>query len=334
MAQPNDDHMVADSSTNLIAKTRSYRTPQKARIIAGSVLGIAVAAWAASASYVVVLMIPAFMAPTIYFFHYNSRLPQAQQVNSNRLFWNWVGTAFPGMPLSMLLQGALLIPFVALVFGSRQDFFWHEFENVHKESDIRDDAHRAARAAFTATPAYWVFTVFLSYIDAAAIEELLKYAVIMISKRKQENLRNLDYIMYGAASGLSFATFEGLGFVMPECQRGESAGKILMIFLERMCLGIPLHVICGILTAVNLARVQLNGEKLGFLRVVGPAVFFHGSMNVVLLGYCAWTGIVGWIHPEDIGTLLLLVSGVLIVIVAAAFTLRRSMAKLESQVVL
>lgn len=326
MQEP-DNTLAADSSTSLMPRSEPQKSPSRAVRIGCLVLSIAITAWTAYNSVLALLILPIVLAPTMWLFYYNSHMPQARQVDPDRLYWSYLGTAFPGTPLVTLVQIALLIPFASLVFGSQKDFFWHEFETVHKESDIRDDAHRAARAEFTATWAYWMFAVFLSFIDAAATEELLKYSMIIFAKRNQQYVREMDLIMYGAASGLSFATLEGLGYIVPECRTGNT-GMFFMTLFERMALGMPLHVICGMLTAVNVARRSLTEERLNLLRIVGPAIFFHGMMNFVLLGYCAWAGIVGWIHPEHIGTLSFLLIAVGLVIIAAAFTLRSNMAKL------
>lgn len=328
-----EGHAVDDSSSSLVTQTHSLQMPSTTARVACLILIISTTVWAAYTSFLAVLILPVFLAPTIYFFYYNTRVPQAQQIDPNRLYWSYLGTAFPGMLLSTLAQGAILIPFVSLVFGSQKDVFWHEFENVHKESDIRDDTHQAARAAFTATPTYWFFTIFMCFVVTGGTEELLKYAVVTLAKRKQDYVRNMDLIMYGAASGLSFATLEGIGFVIADFQP-ESVGKPLLTLVERLVMGIPIHVICGTLTAVNIARRQLKQEKLSFLRIIGPAILFHGLLNFVLLGYCASAGIVGWIHPDDIGTLISLMLAVMAVIVAAAFVLRSELTKLNSSVVL
>lgn len=333
MQQPSDDHVVADSSTGLIAETISQRTPSMAARIGFVIFGVAMTGWAAYTSFIAVLLLPVFLSPTIYFFYYNLRKPHDRRINPERLSWSYLGTAVPGLPLITLLQGALLIPFVSLIFGSQKDFFWHEFETVHKDSDIRDDAHRAARAAFTTTPAYWVFVVFFSYFATGATEETLKYTVIMLARRKQEHIRWVDYFMYGAASGLSFGTLEGLGFLIPECGK-ESAGKLLLTLFERMVMGIISHSIWGMLTGVNLARAQLKGEKLNFLHIVGPSIFFHGSMNFLFMGYCAWAGIIGWIHPEDFASLSSLLLGVAVIFALSSFTLSRSVDKVSMGVTL
>lgn len=237
------------------------------------------------------------------------------------MFWVYLATAVVGMPLMSALQAALTIPFVALVFKKKdQDFLWHELENVKEDMDIIDADHRARRAAFAARPSYWIFVLYMSFVVASGMEELLKYIMVRFGKRHR-SIDNLEYLMYGIVAGLSFATLENLGFLIRACQ-AETGGRLLLTLVERIALGVPIHTICATLTAAGLAIQDFNISKLGFMGVIGPSIFFHGMFDFILFGYCAWSGNVGWIHPEDLGSIVVLFVCAIVIITAAAFSLR------------
>lgn len=317
--------------TDALTKTTSSVLPRKtfslsARVTSISLAGL-IASWAVYTSLVAPWLLPVIVLPTIWMFSYHSSLSPSQRGSSERLLWIYLGAAIPGILIVMIFQGILLVPFVSLVFGSDKDFFWHEFGAVKKESDIRDDSHRAARAEFTATPSYWTFVLFMSFVLASGLEETLKYTMIMIGKGKGRLVHGKERIMYGAAAGLGFATLENIAWIIPACQ-SEDGGKLLLTVVERMGLGVPLHTVAGMLTGVGVVQRDLKGEQLGLLSIVGPSIFFHGLFDFVLFGYSAWSGHVGWVHPEDVTGIAVLLVATVAVGIATTLTLYGRMAKL------
>lgn len=290
-------------------------------------LGILITSWAAYTSAIAPLLLPVILLPTIWMFYHYSSMPPGQRGSPERLLWIYLGTAIPGILIVMILQGVLLVPFVSLVFKSDKDFFWHEFETVKTEADIRDDAHRAARVEFTATPSYWTFVFFMAFVVASGLEEMLKYAMIMIGKGKGRLVHQGECIMYGAAAGIAFATLENIAWIIPACQ-SERGGRLLLTIVERMGLGIPLHTVAGMLTGVGVARRDLKGERLSLLSIVGPSIFFHGLFDFVLFGYSAWHGHIGWVHPEDLTGIAILLVATVAVGLATTLVLRGRVAKL------
>lgn len=255
-------------------------------------------------------------------------MTHARQADIERLCWTYLGATIPGIPLVMLVQGAMMVPFVSMALGSRNDFFWHELQNVKKESHVRDNAHRAERAELAASSGHWAVVVFMSFIVAAGTEEMLKYVMVMLARKGSRVVHEMDSVMNGAAAGLGFAITESLGFIFTDCQ-GESSGKLLLTIVERIGLSIPLHVICGMLTGVNAARLDLKQERLNLLKIFGPAIFFHGLFDLVLLGYSAWMGHIGWVHPEDARGIVLLLISNMVVMGGAILAFRRSMARVD-----
>lgn len=237
------------------------------------------------------------LIPAAYFLYYRSTLPLAHRGNPNTLIWISVFMALSTL-LVIAMQGALGYTFGLLTLGKTDMYFlMNELQTVSRERDVRDAEHRALRMEFAARPAYWLNVLFFAFVIAGACEELQKYAALVLVRRYSSVVRAREYPVYGAAAGLAFSTLENVGFVMAVTD--ESAGKLLLTVVERLVLGTPGHVLCGVSTAAGLARRE-QGEEIRTWAVLVRSAVCHGLFDFGLFAISAMRGNVGWAHPEDV----------------------------------
>ncbi|KAK5941170.1 hypothetical protein PMZ80_006447 [Knufia obscura] len=255
-------------------------------------------------STTVTLLLPLILSPTLALLYYNSTLPTHHRPPLQTLLYTYLFTSTLSTAALLLVQAILAYTAAYILFGSDTAWFLREFQTVTREYDIRDDAHRAQRAAFAARPSYWVFMVFMTTV-LAGCEEVQKYCSIKFAARYDEERRGKDervivdartYVLYGATAGIAFATVEMWMFLVAGAAKASSNYELVRTAMGRFCIGMAAHLLCGVGTAVNVVRK----ERMGMMRVVMRSALCHGVVNFGLMGFSAARGHVGWVHPEDV----------------------------------
>lgn len=303
-ATPEDE--VPSSSLSTDATSRHSHAGQqdvlsrgaKLTFCAAAVLGISGCTYASGSA---VLWLPIILAPSATALHYRSRLPASQRGDITTVVWTFLFTGTVSSIAVMAVQLVLGLALSYAIFGEDTKWLLVEFQTVTREDLIRDEAHRLARTAFVARPAYWVWMVMGNFLVAGLCEEAQKYCSLMVAKKlrprnKQGQIGNWEWIVYGITTGLAFATMENVAFVMGSA--GESWRKMATTLAERSILGTSAHTLCGVSTAIGVAKLRRGGVG-GMLSAVGRAAFFHGLTNLSLLSVSALRGHIGWVHPED-----------------------------------
>ncbi len=112
---------------------------------------------------------------------------------------------------------------------------------------------------------------YMSFVVAALVEESLKLSVLLLySFRSRHFDEPMDGIVYGAASGLGFATLENLLYVLSP-DGGLGVGAL------RAFLSVPGHALWGAILGFHAASGKLEGRSLaGCTRGLLAAVVLHG----------------------------------------------------------
>jgi len=104
---------------------------------------------------------------------------------------------------------------------------------------------------------------------------------------------------------------------------------IALTLFERIIFGSLGHTIMALLTGLQSVRRDARGEKLTIWQVLARAVAYHGTWDFILLSVSAWNGNVGWIHPTDVGSVVLALSSVIALQVKAAWDISRQLKELQ-----
>ena len=123
----------------------------------------------------------------------------------------------------------------------------------------------------------------MSFVVAAGVEETMKHFVVRCCVFPAP-LRNPNAILvYLMAGALGFATSENIEYVFGTTSSPIPGTSVfvgeLVILLVRVLM--PVHVICSVLQAVNLSKVN-NDEPMSLFRLLLPAVLLHGSFDFSL----------------------------------------------------
>jgi RsiW-degrading membrane proteinase PrsW (M82 family) len=124
----------------------------------------------------------------------------------------------------------------------------------------------------------------------------------------------LIYLMAGA---LGFACMENITYVF-QYGAGGGVGGELFVLLLRVCM--PIHVICSALQSINLCKMLLLEQRMSLLRILLPAICYHGffdfSLFLMSAVQFAWD-----IESDGLG-LASLVFGLLITIAGGLYAYR------------
>jgi len=311
---PNKDRPLDTQGTLTHASDVSHletlSRPAKATLSISAVIFLGISIYS---SLTAALLLPVILTPTLLFLRYRSSLPAPHRGTFETLVWAYLGTATLSTALLILLQSVLAYGSAHILFGKDRDWFVNEFQTVGRESDIRDDAHRAQRAEFAGRPGYWVFMLIMTFVLAGLSEEVQKYISISLAvryekrnareKRGSVTVSEKEYLVYGANAGLAFATIEMYMFLVAGAAKSTSYHELARTVAERFCIGMAAHLLCGLSTALNMIRRDFRQERFGLLRVVMRSALCHGGVNFGLMAFSALKGDVSWVQPEyAIGT--------------------------------
>jgi len=117
-------------------------------------------------------------------------------------------------------------------------------------------------------------SLFDAFVVAALVEETLKLVVIRLySLRRKAFDEVMDGLVYGAASGLGFATLENVMYVFTQ-DNGLAVG------IMRALVSVPGHACWGALLGFYTARGLLSGRPFrGMLTGLAIAVLLHGMFD-------------------------------------------------------
>jgi RsiW-degrading membrane proteinase PrsW (M82 family) len=122
----------------------------------------------------------------------------------------------------------------------------------------------------------WPQLLFMSFVVAAAVEELAKVCVVYATVwRRPELDERLDGIVYGTRAGLGFALLENIGYLLGP----QSAGAFATMYLVRALLAVPGHAIYGGFMGYFAARRRFDGVGPGLLGGYLLAVLLHGAYD-------------------------------------------------------
>ncbi|KAK3638095.1 hypothetical protein LTR56_013306 [Elasticomyces elasticus] len=250
----------------------------------------------------VAVAIPFVMLPTLGLLYTRRRLPESKQADLDALTYIYLGSGTIGIAAVLLGQLALVWAITKPLFGNQADMYFEEFART----TIKDLAPEqiALRARLASSWRHWVFLIAMTYCTAGFVEELFKYGLIEILRRQhrlvsQKAIPKELYVQYAVAAALGFCTMENIAFTRIAVQAGESGWKLALTIFERIWIGSPGHCLTAALLAINVARLgDYQTTPRNLWRILGGPIFWHGTVDFILIAVSSLEGNVGWIHPE------------------------------------
>src|SRR5690349_21345815 len=124
--------------------------------------------------------------------------------------------------------------------------------------------------------------MFQAYVIAAAVEELLKIAMIYwIVWRRPEFDERMDGIVYGARAGLGFALFENCLYLSQQ----PDLDTVLKVGILRAVLAVPGHAMWTAMIGYCAARRRFDRAGIGFLGGYLLAVAAHGTYDYAIFAH-------------------------------------------------
>jgi RsiW-degrading membrane proteinase PrsW (M82 family) len=121
--------------------------------------------------------------------------------------------------------------------------------------------------------------MFQAYVIAAAVEELLKIAMIYwIVWRRPEFDERMDGIVYGARAGLGFALLENCLYLYQQ----PDLDAVLRVGVLRAVLAVPGHAMWSAIIGYCAARRRFDRAGIGFLGGYLIAVAAHGTYDYAI----------------------------------------------------
>lgn len=247
---------------------------------------------------------PILLSPTLVAAAWRYRsLPQAESGNAEVAVWTYFGMGVVSPLIAGAVQLSLISVMFKVLFGSQGSAYMRELQRVTLEGlpqEILD-----ARKAMAWNPRYVLSIAFFSYVGAGLVEEALKYLALRLAVWRARPKHEYEYLVYGAFAGLGYGTIENILVTYASVTKKESSAMLALTISERLIFASVGHTIMAILTALQSIRRDARDEKLSIWRVLAKSVFYHGTMDCILFSLSAWHGNVGWIHPTDLGSVLL-----------------------------
>ena len=272
------------------------------------------------------LCLPILCLPAILMLRGQSRLPRNQRSNLETLIWIFFASGTAGVMIVVAIQSGLSYGAAFMLFGSQTQDYLEEFGRTSSESLGTEDKQRRLKMVWTWQ--YFTFLLLLAFIMMGLIEEVLKFAVVALIRCRREKLAERDYISYIIAASLGFSTLENIGYVYASAQK-DAVAMLALTVAERVILSVTGHALMGVLTAMNMIRGDVRGERLRIWRILGPAVLYHGCFDFAVFTVSAADGNVGWVHPTEPRSLFLLFTLAVGMWVVLVFHVRSSLRRLK-----
>lgn len=209
-------------------------------------------------------------------------------------FWSGMLIVVPAVLAELFLSLVALVAY-SMLFGTKL-----QTNNASSGNMIMDTIEKMP------LPGKIFFCFYNSFVVAAFVEEICKYVTIRRMQNRNEVSHPLHMVIYGAASGLGFATVENVMYVlMPILAiaiKGGSAitldetqisqGVITSIF--RTVIAIPVHMLFAMISATRVARSKFLRDKATWVSHVSISILLHGLYDVILF-------LAGILVPEEEG---------------------------------
>jgi RsiW-degrading membrane proteinase PrsW (M82 family) len=121
--------------------------------------------------------------------------------------------------------------------------------------------------------------LFQSFVIAAAVEELLKIAVIYwVVWRRPEFDERMDGIVYGGRAGLGFALVENVLYMLGTA----TIASAIQTGILRAVLAVPGHALWSAMIGYAAARARFDKRGFGFIGGYLLAVGLHGAYDYAI----------------------------------------------------
>lgn len=250
------------------------------------------------------------------------------------MLWTGLASATLGLATVSVCQIAVCKAASILLFGSEETrrYFFREF--IRNSVEGLSAAEVKERAAMAASWQNWVFNFAFSFVGASLVEESMKYAPVVYAQRRgtpeERRPRDRAYIDYVVAGSLGFSVVEMLGYISMAYKNNESLPKLALTILERVG-GVAGHLSVACLTALRATKRDYYGADMSWWQIMWPAVLFHGTCDFMVFSFSAWEGNVGFIHPKDWGTSVVMIAAYLGVTGSAVWCTRREWRLLDEE---
>jgi RsiW-degrading membrane proteinase PrsW (M82 family) len=271
--------------------------------------------------------IPVLLSPTFLAIWQYHRLPREEAGSSKVAIWTYLGTGLLGLSVAGILQLGLCTLMFRALFGSQAGDYVEEIQRVTLQNVSIETIQSRQQMAWT--PRYLLGLTIFSYIGSAVLEEAIKYFALRLAIRSARPRHEHEYLIYAALAGLGFGTIENSLVTYASITGDETGGMIALGLFERVILASLGHTIMALLTGLQSIRRDARGEKLAIWQVLARAVAYHGTWNFILISVSAWNGNVGWIHPTDVGSVVLALSSVIALQVQAARDVSKQLKELK-----
>jgi RsiW-degrading membrane proteinase PrsW (M82 family) len=141
-------------------------------------------------------------------------------------------------------------------------------------------AYALTRALGAAVPPEhtYVGALYHAFVQAAALEELCKIAVVYWVFARPEFDERLDGIVYACRAGLGFALVENVLYLLGQ----QELGGLLVTWVLRALLAIPGHAMWTGMMGYFLARRRFDRTGPGIVGGYLIAVLLHGTYDVAI----------------------------------------------------
>lgn len=275
-------------------------------------------------------LLPILLLPTVWLFWTWNASDSGPSADAETMAWLYLASGTIGMIAVTMLESMLSYGFAILLFGSDTKTYLAEWTVQNDDRahyvDVYSTQHSDVRKQMVSSWQYLLFLVVTSYIAIAMVEEGVKYCSLMVVRRYRAVANEADYITYAMASALGFGTVEGVAFIYQACQ-SESGPIIALYVFQRVFLGTPGHAMTNCLLAINVIRRDLRGQHMSLWQVVRLPVFLHGTFDFGLFYITAVNGNIGWVHPENGISLVLVLALAIGMPLVTCFILRHKTRK-------
>lgn len=282
----------ANAATSMSAKVAIALVPVVTSIMAG--LSSAKAA----------VLTPLVFLPTVVVYYWWVRANRTSHQSRGELeplIWTYLIVGIGGTLALSIAQLSMYFVLVSVTMGPDANDYWTEFLRGTAEGLTAEQRQR--RAEIASSWQHWLLTFLFSYVMAGGFEELMKFFPVLYARRRDQKKklrRDRAYIDYALAGALSLVTVECIGFISDTCANGiQGWVEPLVTLAQRLVAGTLGHVLTALLTSLRAIRSDFYGPSMSWIRILAPAIFLHGTANMVVFVSCSMQGHVGWVHPTE-----------------------------------